>query len=76
MILQSHYTATGKATTDRTRIAVKFASKRPETEVRFGSLINGGLHIPAGAADQRGRRDDRPEHHDNTPRTTRGIRWN
>ncbi len=53
LILQSHYTATGKATTDRTRIAVKFASKRPETEVRFGSLINGGLHIPAGAADQR-----------------------
>jgi hypothetical protein len=53
LILQSHYTANGKATTDRTRIAVKFASKPPQTEVRFASLINGGLHIPAGASDYR-----------------------
>jgi hypothetical protein len=53
LILQSHYTATGKATTDRTRIGVKFAKTRPQTEVRFGSLINGSLHIPAGAPDFR-----------------------
>jgi hypothetical protein len=53
LILQSHYTANGKATTDRTRIGVKFAKARPQTEVRFASLINGGLVIPAGAADHR-----------------------
>jgi hypothetical protein len=53
LILQSHYTANGKPTTDRTRIAVKFAKTRPQTEVRFASLINGGLHIPAGANDYR-----------------------
>jgi hypothetical protein len=53
LIFQSHYTAYGKATTDRTRVAVKFANAKPQTEVRFGSMINGSLHIPAGAADYR-----------------------
>jgi len=53
LILQSHYTASGKPTTDRTRIAVKFAKATPQTEIRFGSLINGALHIPAGASDYR-----------------------
>jgi hypothetical protein len=48
-----HYTANGKDTTDRTRIGVKFAKAKPQTEVRFASLVNGGLHIPPGAADQR-----------------------
>jgi hypothetical protein len=53
LILQSHYTANGKATSDRTRIGVKFASARPPTEVRFASLINGVFVIPAGAPDHR-----------------------
>jgi hypothetical protein len=53
LILQSHYTANGKPTTDRTRIGVKFASSKPQTEVRFAPLINGTFVIPAGAADQR-----------------------
>ncbi|PYQ94770.1 MAG: thiol-disulfide isomerase [Acidobacteria bacterium] len=53
LILQTHYTANGQATTDRTRIAVKFARARPQTEVRFASLINGSLHIPPGANDFR-----------------------
>jgi len=53
LIFQMHYTPTGKATTDRTRIGVKFAKSRPQTEVRFASLVNGGLHIPPGAADHR-----------------------
>jgi hypothetical protein len=53
LILQTHYTANGEATTDRTRIAVKFAKTRPKAEVRFASLINGSLHIPAGANDYR-----------------------
>jgi len=53
LILQSHYTANGKATTDRTRIAVKFASAKPATEVRFASLINGTFVIPAGVPEHR-----------------------
>ena len=53
LIFQMHYTPAGKATTDRTRIGVKFAKAKPQTEVRFASLVNGGLHIPPGAADQR-----------------------
>jgi hypothetical protein len=53
LILQSHYTANGKATSDRTRIGVKFASAKPPTEVRFASLINGVFVIPAGATDHR-----------------------
>jgi len=32
---------------------VRFAKEKPQTEVRFASLINGGLHIPAGAPDHR-----------------------
>jgi hypothetical protein len=53
LIFQMHYTPAGNATTDRTRIGVKFAKAKPQTEVRFASLVNGGLHIPPGAADQR-----------------------
>jgi hypothetical protein len=52
LIFQMHYTPDGKPTTDRTRIGVKFAKGKPQTEVRFASLVNGGLHIPAGAANQ------------------------
>ena len=51
LIFQMHYTATGRPTTDRTRVGVTFAKAKPQTEVRFGQLINGGLHIPAGASD-------------------------
>jgi len=53
LVLQSHYTTSGKATKDRTRIGVKFASAKPQTEVRFAPLINGTFVIPAGAADHR-----------------------
>jgi hypothetical protein len=53
LIFQMHYTPAGKETTDRTRIGVKFAKSKPATEVRFGSLVNGGLHIPPDAPDQR-----------------------
>jgi hypothetical protein len=53
LIFQMHYTPTGKATTDRTRIAFKFAPRKPHTEVHIASLVNGGLHIPAGAASHR-----------------------
>jgi hypothetical protein len=53
LVFQMHYTPAGKDTTDRTRIGVKFAKAKPQTEVRFASLVNGSLHIPPGAADQR-----------------------
>jgi len=53
LVFQMHYTANGSATTDRTRIGVKFAKSKPEHEVRFTALINGALHIPAGASDYR-----------------------
>ena len=33
LIFQMHYTPDGKATTDRTRIGVKFAKSKPQTEV-------------------------------------------
>jgi len=81
LIFQMHYTAAGKPTTDRTRVAVKFTRTKPQTEVRFASLVNGSLHIPAGAADHR----VDAEMTINTPMTiwsllphthVRGIRWN
>ncbi|HJZ72252.1 MAG TPA: hypothetical protein VKE51_10955, partial [Vicinamibacterales bacterium] len=53
LIFQMHYTPVGKPATDRTRIGVKFAKSKPATEVRFASLVNGGLHIPPDAPDQR-----------------------
>ena len=51
--LQIHYTATGKATRDRTRIAVKYAPAPPKTEVRVAALQNQNFVLPAGTADTR-----------------------
>ena len=53
LIFQMHYTTTGKPTTDRTSIGLVFAKERPKTELRSTALINGNIHIPAGAADHR-----------------------
>jgi hypothetical protein len=53
LIFQMHYTTYGKATTDRTRIAVKYAKTPPATQLRWASLANGSLHIPPGASDHR-----------------------
>ncbi|MEO8682256.1 MAG: hypothetical protein ABI665_24625, partial [Vicinamibacterales bacterium] len=36
----------------RTKMAIKFASAPPKTVLNTAALINGGLHIPAGAANQ------------------------
>lgn len=47
---QIHYTPTGKATTDQTRLGLKFAAKAPEHEVRVAGVANPRLSIPAGAA--------------------------
>ena len=53
LIIQEHYTATGKATTDRTRIGIKWAKEAPKTEVNVATLQNANFVLPAGAADTR-----------------------
>jgi len=53
LIIQEHYTATGKATTDRTRIGVKWAKEAPKTEVNVATLQNMNFVLPAGASDSR-----------------------
>jgi hypothetical protein len=51
LVLQMHYTPNGTATTDRTRVGIKFASVPPKEELRLTALVNGTLRIPAGAPD-------------------------
>jgi len=53
LVFQMHYTTYGKASTDRTRIGIKYAKTPPTTQLRWASLANGALHIPAGAGDHR-----------------------
>jgi hypothetical protein len=48
LVFQMHYTPYGKATTDRTKIAIKYAKEAPKTQLRWAALSNGALHIPAG----------------------------
>ncbi len=50
LIFQIHYTTTGRPTTDRTSLGLVLAKTRPSTELRVTALINGALHIPAGAS--------------------------
>jgi hypothetical protein len=45
-----HYTAYGKATTDRSRIGLKFAKTPPKTILNTMALINASLSIPPGAS--------------------------
>jgi hypothetical protein len=53
LVFQMHYTTYGKASTDRTRIGVRYATAPPTTQLRWASLANGALHIPAGDANHR-----------------------
>jgi hypothetical protein len=46
-----HYTTYGKATTDRSKIGLKFAKTPPKTILNTMALINASLSIPQGAAD-------------------------
>ena len=48
--LQMHYTANGKAGTDRTRVGLIFAKQPPEQEMRVSQFVNGQFTIPAGAS--------------------------
>ena len=49
LVFQMHYTTYGKATTDRSKIGLKFAKTPPKTILNTMALINGSLSIPPGA---------------------------
>jgi len=50
-VFQIHYTVSGKAATDRSRIGMVFAKEKPKTEVMIAALQNGNFTLPAGQAD-------------------------
>jgi hypothetical protein len=49
--LQMHYTATGEAATDRTKVGLIFSKDPSPREVRASQFFNAALSLPAGAAD-------------------------
>jgi hypothetical protein len=53
LIIQEHYTATGKENTDRTRIGIKWAKEAPKTPVDVTTLQNANFVLPAGSSDTR-----------------------
>jgi mono/diheme cytochrome c family protein len=53
LVFQMHYTTIGTATTDRTRMGLIFAKEPPAMPLGGTALVNGALHIPAGAAHHR-----------------------
>ena len=53
LVFQMHYTATGKATADRSKIGLVFAKERPRREVIMAALQNANFTLPAGAPDVR-----------------------
>jgi hypothetical protein len=53
LIIQEHYTANGKETTDRTRVGIKWAKEPPKIAVDVATLQNANFVLPAGASDTR-----------------------
>lgn len=53
LIFQIHYTTSGEATSDRSRVGMIFADGPPEREVLVGSFLNPYFEIPAGEANHR-----------------------
>jgi len=51
--LQMHYTANGKAATDRTKVGLQFSKDPAPREVRVTHFFNSTLTLPAGSADTR-----------------------
>jgi hypothetical protein len=51
LVIQMHYTPNGTETTDRTKFGLFLAKEVPKVEMRMSALVNGTLHIPAGAPD-------------------------
>lgn len=52
LTFQIHYTANGKATSDRTSVGMIFAKEAPKLEIRNSAFVNLTLRLPAGASDQ------------------------
>lgn len=52
LIFQLHYTASGKATADRTRVGIIFAKQPPRERVVNTFIMNTRFRIPPGAPDQ------------------------
>jgi hypothetical protein len=48
LVFQMHYTATGAAATDRSKIGFVFAKEPPKQEVIIGALVNANFTLPAG----------------------------
>jgi hypothetical protein len=48
IVLEVHYTPTGKATTDQTRLGIVFAKQTPKNRVLTLSAVNGTFKIPPG----------------------------
>ena len=53
LVFQMHYTPTFKETTDRSKMGLIFAKEPPQTPLTGTALVNGSLHIPAGAPNHR-----------------------
>ncbi|MGE3886213.1 MAG: thiol-disulfide isomerase [Vicinamibacterales bacterium] len=53
LVFQMHYTTIGKPTADRTKMGLIFAKEPPQMPLTGTALVNGALHIPAGAANHR-----------------------
>jgi hypothetical protein len=51
LVFQMHYTASGKATTDRSKIGMVFAKEPPRQQVVIAALQNANFTLPAGAPD-------------------------
>ena len=51
LVFQIHYTAAGKATTDRSKIGMVFAKEKPKSEVMIAALQNANFTLPAGQSD-------------------------
>ncbi len=49
LVFQMHYTPNGTATTDQTRIGLKFASEPPQYEVKTSGIANPRIKIPPHA---------------------------
>jgi mono/diheme cytochrome c family protein len=50
LLFQLHYTPNGRATSDRTRLALRFADGPPQREVRTAGIFDPRLDIPPNAA--------------------------
>ncbi len=51
LVFQIHYQPNGTATTDQPKIALRWAKRPPEHEVKTRGVFNVGFRIPPGAAD-------------------------